>query len=95
MICFLPFFFVFSFYFVVDIFDYVCVYIISIPTISCFHLYSIAGFANLYCNSEINARSNPECDKYIRIFKYIGHKYLFEHSFVSNYHIRIYSDIRS
>ena len=26
---------------------------------------------------------SPECDKYIRIFEYIGHKYIFGHSFVS------------
>lgn len=32
-----------------------------------------------------------ECDKYIRIFKYICHKYLF----VSIFSIQIYSDIRS
>ena len=36
-----------------------------------------------------------ECDEYIRIFEYIGHKYLFGHSFVSIFLLRIYSDIRS
>ena len=36
-----------------------------------------------------------ECDEYIRIFKYIGLKYLFGHSFGSILFVRIYLDIRS
>ena len=36
----------------------------------------------------------PECDKYIRISEYIGHEYIFRHSFVSNLFARTYSDIR-
>ena len=31
----------------------------------------------------------------IRIFEYIGHEYIFGHSFVSIFLLRIYSDIRS
>ena len=36
-----------------------------------------------------------ECDEYIRIFEYIGHEYIFRHSFVSIFLLRIYSDIHS
>ena len=36
----------------------------------------------------------PACDEYIQIFEYIGHKYLFGHSFVSNLFVQIYLDIR-
>ena len=36
-----------------------------------------------------------QCDEYIRIFEYIGHEYIFGHSFVSIFLLRIYSDIRS
>ena len=39
--------------------------------------------------------SNAECDEYIQIFEYIGHEYIFRHSFVSIFLLRIYSDIRS
>ena len=39
--------------------------------------------------------SDPECDEYIRIFEYIGHEYIFGHSFVSTFLLRIYLDIRS
>ena len=39
--------------------------------------------------------STSECDEYIRIFEYIGHEYIFGHSFVSIFLLRIYSDIRS
>ena len=35
-----------------------------------------------------------ECDEYIRIFEYIGHKYLFGHSFVSTFLLGICSNIR-
>ena len=38
---------------------------------------------------------SPECDEYIQIFEYIGHEYIFGHSFVSIFLLRIYSDIRS
>ena len=33
----------------------------------------------------------PACDEYIQIFEYIGHKYLFRHSFVSNLFVVIYA----
>ena len=36
-----------------------------------------------------------ECDEYIRIFEYIGHEYIFGHSFVLIFLLQIYSDIRS
>ena len=36
----------------------------------------------------------PECDEYIRIFEYIGHKYIFGHSFVSIFLLQMYLDIR-
>ena len=39
--------------------------------------------------------SRTECDEYIRICEYIGHEYIFGHSFVSIFLLRIYSDIRS
>ena len=39
--------------------------------------------------------SVTECDEYIQIFKYIGHEYIFGHSFVSIFLLRIYSDIHS
>ena len=39
--------------------------------------------------------SHSECDEYIRIFEYFGHKYLFGHLIVSNFLIQIYSDIHS
>ena len=39
--------------------------------------------------------SEPERDDYIRIFEHIGHEYIFGHSFVSIFLLRIYSDIRS
>ena len=39
--------------------------------------------------------SKTECEKYIRIFEYFLYEYLFGHSFVSIFLIRIYSDIRS
>ena len=39
--------------------------------------------------------TGTECDEYIRIFEYIGHEYIFGHSFVSIFLLRIYSDIRS
>ena len=36
-----------------------------------------------------------ECGEYIQIFEYIGHEYIFGHSFVSIFLLRIYSDICS